>query len=173
RKKWCSTRTRTSKCLSTSTTSSKPSSGQSERFIEFIGQELQSLINQRYRTTGSKTLIGQSLGGLLATEILFDQPQLFDHYIIVSPSLWWDNERLLKRELGQSLEGKSVYIGVGKEGPIMERLAQSLFYKLSLEKKNELKLFFKYFEQQDHGDTLHLAVYDAFEKLFKDKEEKN
>ncbi len=150
-----------------------PTSGQSEQFIEFLDQELQSLITERYRTTENKTLIGQSLGGLLATEILFKRPELFENYIIVSPSLWWDNEKLLLQKLEQSLEGKSVYIGVGKEGLTMERLAQSLFYKLSLEKKGEIRLFFNYFENQNHGDALHLAVYDAFEKLFNKSEKKN
>ena len=150
-----------------------PTSGKSEKFIDFIETELQPIITEEYRTTKIKTLIGQSLGGLLATEILLNQPQLFNNYIIISPSLWWDNEILLKSKIEKSLKGKSVYIGVGKEGITMERLAQSLFYKLSLEKKDEVKLFFKYFEQQNHGDALHLAVYDAFEKLFKKKKEKD
>ena len=26
---------------------------------------------------------------------------------------------------------------------------------------------FEFFEEQDHGDVLHLAVYNAFEKIFK------
>lgn len=144
-----------------------PTSGKSATFIDFIQKELQETISKKYRTTNQKTLIGQSLGGLLATEILFNHPELFDNYIIVSPSLWWDNEIILKQKLAKSLTGKAVYIGVGKEGPTMERLAQSLFFKLSLEKKDEAKLFFNYFEDQTHGDTLHLAVYDAFEKIFK------
>lgn len=150
-----------------------PTSGKSNLFINFIANELQSLISENYRTTDNKTIIGQSLGGLLATEILFKRPELFDNYIIVSPSLWWDDEKILKYELSKTLKGKSVYIGVGKEGAIMERLAQSLFYKLTLEKKDEIELFFGYFREQDHGDALHLAVYDAFEKLFKNEKEKN
>jgi len=144
-----------------------PTSGQSEKFIDFIDKELQALISKRYRTTENKTIIGQSLGGLLVAEILFNRPQLFDNYIIVSPSLWWDDENLLKKKIGKSLKDKSVYIGLGKEGPIMERLAQTLFYKLSLENKDEARLFFQFFDKQSHGDALHLAVYDAFEKLFK------
>ncbi|MTB53534.1 alpha/beta hydrolase [Lewinella sp. W8] len=143
-----------------------PSSGASAAFITFMDQELQRLINEKYRTTDNRTLIGQSLGGLLATEILFSRPDLFDHYIIVSPSLWWDGERLLERELEKPLKDKSVYVAVGHEGEVMERLAQSLFLKLSLERGEEARLFFRYFEEQNHGDALHLAVYDAFEKLF-------
>lgn len=148
-----------------------PTSGHSKPFIDFIKNEVQQVIANTYRVRDEKTIIGQSVGGLLATEILFKHPDMFDHYIIVSPSLWWDDEKLLSYKPGKELHKKSVYVGVGKEGPLMERVAQSLFYKLSLEKKNELKLFFGYFEQQSHGDVLHLAVYDAFEKIFKKKED--
>lgn len=150
-----------------------PTSGKSENFINFIFSELQVMINEKYRVTKEKTIIGQSLGALLATEILFKKPEMFDHYIIISPSLWWDNERLLKFELKDSLREKSVYIGVGKEGEIMERLARALFDKLLLEKKDLLKIHYGFFKEQNHGDALHLAVYDAFGKIFKKEEEKN
>lgn len=144
-----------------------PTSGKSANFIEFLGKELKPFINTNYKTNNSSTLIGQSLGGLLATQILFEQPDLFQNYIIISPSLWWDDERILKSELNKSLQDKSIYVGVGNEGPTMTRLAQSLFNKLSIEKSKEAKLFYNYFNKQNHGDALHLAVYDAFEKIFK------
>ncbi|MCK4561578.1 MAG: alpha/beta hydrolase, partial [Flavobacteriaceae bacterium] len=63
-----------------------PTAGKSEVFIDFIEKELQPFIDKNYKTNTTKTLIGQSLGGLLATEILFKKPNLFDNYIIVSPS---------------------------------------------------------------------------------------
>lgn len=112
------------------------------------------------------TLIGQSLGGLLATEILFKQPDLFDQYIIVSPSLWWDEESLLQATPAPYTSDKKVYIAVGKEGAVMERLARALHVKLATGQKKNTQLYFKFLEQQDHGDALHLAVYDAFEKIF-------
>ena len=73
-----------------------PTTGHSQNFMEFIKKELQPFVASKYQTSGQKTIIGQSLGGLLATEILLKQPDLFDNYIIVSPSLWWDDESLLK-----------------------------------------------------------------------------
>lgn len=72
-----------------------PTPGPSDRFIKFIEKELQPFIEKRYKTTASKTIIGQSLGGLLATEILVKKPELFNTYILISPSLWWDNGSLL------------------------------------------------------------------------------
>lgn len=74
-----------------------PSTGHSNKFIAFIEKELQPFIEKKYRTNSSKMIIGQSLGGLLATEILFKKPMLFDKYIIISPSLWWDNGSLLEQ----------------------------------------------------------------------------
>lgn len=73
-----------------------PTAGGSEKFIAFIEKELQPYIRKRYRADTRRTLIGQSLGGLLATEILLRKPTLFDKYIIVSPSIWWDNGSLLQ-----------------------------------------------------------------------------
>ncbi len=144
-----------------------PTTGKSENFINFIEKELQPLIDKTYRTDLTKTIIGQSLGALLATEILFKKPNLFDNYIIVSPSLWWDNESLLKFAPKKYLTTKSIYIGVGKEGPNMERAAKELYQKLQPISNDNTKLFFEFFEKQNHGDALHLAVYDSFEKIFK------
>lgn len=143
-----------------------PTSGKSEMFINFIKDEVQPFIDNNYKTNSVKTIIGQSLGGLLATEILFMQPQLFDNYIIISPSLWWSNESLLKITPEGYEDEKSIYIAVGKEGITMERTAEELYSKLNLEKKENTMLFYRFFEKQNHGDVLHLAVYDAFEKIF-------
>lgn len=144
-----------------------PSSGESAKFISFIRDELQPLIQDNYRTSNTKTLIGQSLGELLATEILFKHSELFDHYIIVSPSLWWDDESLLDYPIGKFESKKSIYVAVGKEGEVMERVARELHDKLDSQRAKGFELYFDFLEDKDHGDALHLAVYHAFEKIFK------
>ena len=146
-----------------------PTAGGSENFINFLAKEIQPFIKSTYKTNGTRTLIGQSLGGLLATEILLKQPDLFDNYLIISPSLWWDKESLLKYNPKNYTSQKSIYIAVGKEGEIMEREAKALYTKLNSIKKENTKLFFQFFEKQNHADVLHLATYNAFEKLFKAK----
>lgn len=147
-----------------------PTTGGSEKFIDFIQNELFQLVEFEYQVTEKKTIIGQSLGGLLATEILFKKPQLFDNYIIVSPSLWWDDESLLTKNLDPKLAPKSIYVAVGKEGEVMERVAQELHLKLRKLALANTKLFYQFLEEQDHGDALHLGVYDAFEKMFRKKQ---
>jgi hypothetical protein len=146
-----------------------PTTGKSETFIRFIEQELQPFIAKNYRTAPVRTLIGQSLGGLLATEILFKKPDMFDNYIIVSPSLWWDNESLLKTTPVPFQLAKSIYIATGKEGDQMERPAKELFSKMESLSNKSTAVYFNFFEKLDHGDALHLAAYDAFEKIFSAK----
>lgn len=141
-----------------------PTSGGSEDFIAFLEQEVKPLVENAYPTLPHTTLIGQSLGGLVATEILLKHSDLFDDYIIVSPSLWWDNESMLDAEL-PDLSSKHVCISVGKEGEIMERIARELHEKLKTASNSPAFLYFDFFENHDHGDVLHEALYKAFEAL--------
>jgi len=146
-----------------------PTTGGSANFIQFLDSELLPFVMENYRTNDTTTLIGQSLGGLLATEILFKKPEMFRNYIIISPSLWWDHESLLKQVPDLKSLGKSVFIGVGKKEPKpMERDAKKLYHALKSQ-QNGLKLYYKLFKKQGHGDILHLALYDAFSRVFQVK----
>ena len=147
-----------------------PTTGHSEKFIEFIEKELQPFVAKTYKTTETKYIIGQSLGGLLATEILLKKPTLFTHYLIVSPSLWWDNESLLK-EANHLLEQQKVmsqyvYISVGmQEKKIMVKEAQEI---ASILKKSNQKFKVEYLplEKENHATVLHQSISEAFKKLF-------
>jgi predicted alpha/beta superfamily hydrolase len=154
-----------------------PTTGHSDKFISFIEKELQPYIDKKYKTNSSKTIIGQSLGGLLATEILFKKPNLFNKYIIISPSLWWDNASLLNLApaiLEQSFAQKiDIYIGVGKEGlaptdapHVMEVEANLLAEKIKSTKSKNVTSYFDYLPQEDHATISHQAIFNAFRMLY-------
>lgn len=143
-----------------------PTTGASADFIKYLKSEVKPLIGSSYRVTGEQTLLGQSLGGLLATEIFYRNPNLFDNFVIVSPSLWWNDESLLAEKLHhKDFKGK-VFVAVGKEGATMERIARKLYGKIENGVSEKAQIGFKFYEQQSHGDVLHLAAYDAFSFLF-------
>ncbi|WP_299209359.1 alpha/beta hydrolase-fold protein [uncultured Dokdonia sp.] len=146
-----------------------PTTGGSAAFISFLEKELQSYVANTYRVTEERTLIGQSLGGLLATEILWKQPTLFSNYIIVSPSLWWDDNSLLPKERAPITSPTKVYVAVGKEGPYMESAAFSLIG--ALKEDRQITSSFTYFNGQDHSNILHKAVYEAFVNFYTVEEE--
>lgn len=153
-----------------------PTSGGSQKFISFIENELQPFIEKNYRTNSSKTIIGQSLGGLLASQILFEKPGLFTKYIIISPSLWWKNESLLSEEpefqKRDFTQHTSIYVAVGNEGKIMKGDAGKLISILQKDHQKNLLIHFRYFPGENHGTILHRAVYAAFECFDKDNESK-
>lgn len=68
--------------------------GGSAAFRAFIADELMPQVRQRYRTSGKTAIVGESLAGLFVVETLLLQPKLFDTYIALSPSLWWNNMAL-------------------------------------------------------------------------------
>ncbi|MCB0518283.1 MAG: alpha/beta hydrolase [Lewinellaceae bacterium] len=140
-----------------------PTTGGAANFMEFIEVEVQPFVEQHYRTNSSRSLIGQSLGGLFATEVLLKKPALFSNYFVVSPSLWWDGESLLKNNLS-NLTGKklTIHISVGNEGKVMKRDAKRLYKKLKALKNSQLTLGYNYLGKEDHASILHLAMYEAF-----------
>ena len=74
-----------------------PRVGGSAAFRAFLADELIPAIASRYHVDASRGLIGESLAGLFVLETLFEQPALFDTYLALSPSLWWNNAALAKR----------------------------------------------------------------------------
>ena len=76
-----------------------PLAGGSENFKKFIENDLFKFIESEFNLKGgSKTIVGLSFGGLLCTDILFSKPDLFDNYIILGPSLLWNDKEIFKKE---------------------------------------------------------------------------
>jgi predicted alpha/beta superfamily hydrolase len=159
-----------------------PTSGHSGKFITFLEKELQPFVEKKYRTNASKMLIGQSLAGLLAAEILLKKPSLFSKYIIISPSIWWDKGSLLKQSsdiLKENYPRKTdIYIGVGKEGlvspiaapgdapHVMEVDANLLADKIKSGKSKNVQVYFDYLPEENHGTVTHQAVFNALRMLY-------
>lgn len=68
--------------------------GGAEPFLNFIEQELLPTLAAQYRTGKHRTAIGHSLGGLLVLHSFLTRPELFDAYLAIDASLWWDNKTL-------------------------------------------------------------------------------
>lgn len=151
-----------------------PTTGGSEKFIAFIEKELQPYIKANYKTNDTSFILGQSLGGLLATEILLKKPDLFTNYLIVSPSLWWDDESLLKAApslLATQKDSKRwVYISVGTEGKQMEETAKELVKTIQNSGLKNLKVDFVPLMKENHASILHNSIYEAFKIAYPYKE---
>lgn len=71
--------------------------GGAEDFLVFVRQ-LPLWLAQHYAIEPQQTLFfGHSFGGLFGAYVLLNQPHLFDHYILASPSLWWGDGTILQQ----------------------------------------------------------------------------
>ena len=76
-----------------------PNAGGANNFLSFVKNELFPVINKNYRTIqDSNVIVGLSFGALLSSYALFTQPDMFKGYIIISPSLFWNGNSILKTE---------------------------------------------------------------------------
>ncbi|TGE07978.1 alpha/beta hydrolase [Hymenobacter fodinae] len=149
-----------------------PTTGKSAAFMGFIEKDLQPYVEKTYRTNGQKTIIGQSLGGLFALEVLLKKPTLFNTYVIASPSLWWDDESLGKQApmlLKQSSTAAptNVFVALGNEGPEMKKATEGMVSLLRATPARVGRIDYVPFPEETHATILHRAVYKAFQTLYK------
>lgn len=76
-----------------------PLYGEAELYRQFIATEVFPLVERNYRVDmHRKIYAGHSYGGLLGAYILLTTPEMFQNYIISSPSIWFDHKAILSRE---------------------------------------------------------------------------
>lgn len=104
-----------------------PRAGGADRFRAFLRDELKPAIARRYRTTPESAIIGESLAGLFVVETFVREPALFDAYLAADPSLWW-NEQALVRDAGLALGAwtagpKQLYLATAEDPPTLDAVA--------------------------------------------------
>lgn len=144
-----------------------PTAGGSKDFITFLEKDLKPFIRKKYHGTGTETLIGQSLGGLVAAEILLTRANMFENYLIVSPSIWWNDEALLKTKPEGLANTKyaRICIAVGSEGDQMRKGAKGLMSLIQSRENADIKVSFIDMPQESHLTILHNAAYKGLQLL--------
>ncbi len=107
------------------------------KFSQFIEKELFPFIDNNYRTNkNERAIYGHSYGGLFGTYLLLENPKLFNKYLLLSPSLWYNDEYLIEQTKRQSFnfEATKLYMASGEfEGRIDD--LQRTFVNILKEKK--------------------------------------
>lgn len=72
------------------------SPGGADIFLNFLVDELRPALAARYPIDPTRqSLAGHSLGGYFALHAMLHRPDAFRSYAAISPSIWWDDARLL------------------------------------------------------------------------------
>jgi predicted alpha/beta superfamily hydrolase len=91
----------------------KYETGKAKEHMGFIEKSVFTFIEKNYRVNSSRTFVGNSLGGLLGAYIFFTKPNMFENYVLGSPSVWFKDNDILKLTLKPNLNKHKVYIAVG------------------------------------------------------------
>lgn len=161
-------------------------SGGGEKFTEFLEKELIPYIDSKYPTAPYKTLIGHSFGGLTVMNVLTNHTNLFNSYVAIDPSMWWDKQKFLKETTKtlttKNLENVSLFLGVantmeGNMDLLKVRKDTSVITKhirsaldlndfLNQNKKSSLQYQYKYYKDDNHGSVPLIAAYDGLRFIF-------
>ncbi len=162
------------------------SSGGGEQFMSFIEKELMPYIDSVYPTQPYKMLIGHSLGGLTVINTMLNHTKLFNSYVAIDPSMWWDKQNLLKASkqlfLKNKFVGKSLFVGIANtmetgmniNDVVNDTTDVTLHIRSILEMDKFIKtqniqgLHYasKYYENDSHGSVALITEYDALRFIF-------
>lgn len=162
--------------LDTTGNSPYKNSGGNDRFFQFIQKELMPYVNSNYKTQPYRIFAGHSFGALTAINCLINYPDMFDAYIAVSPSFWWDQKFLLKLadeklKAGSTL-AKTLFFSNGNEDSSSAGSpfhANVLKFDSLLKKRNIKGLDFKYipYLTESHMTVPIKSYYDGLRFIYK------
>jgi len=147
-----------------------PTAGGADSFLAFIADELEPYIDERYRTAPYSVLVGHSFGGLFAVYALLTRPEVFNVFVSISPSLWWNDGSLVEEV--QSFfathpeSDRFLYYTMGNEGGAMLSSAWAFAAALQDHAPETFEWEFVLMEEETHGSIPHRTTYKALELLY-------
>ncbi len=160
--------------LDTGANSNYKHSGGNAQLFEYFKQEVIPYINKNYRTQPYRIFAGHSLGALTVVNALLNYPEMFNAYIAVSPSFWWDRKALLQSaatKLQADVVGKKVlFYSDGNEGSAPGSSFHTDVMRFdTLIKQNtakRLRAAYVYYPQESHMTVPVKSYYDGLQLIF-------
>lgn len=143
-----------------------PESGGADQFRRFLAQEVIPFVDAGFRTKSRKALMGESLAGLFVVDTFLTSPELFDDYVAISPSLWWDDRVEVRRSADllarHSPADRRLYLAIADEGGTMKDEMDRLLASLKAQPPDRLLWVYSDKSASEHHDTIyHGAALDA------------
>ena len=151
--------------------------GGAEMFMHFIKDELMPKMEIDFGADSSrknKTILGHSFGGLLGAYAFTKFNEVFGNYIMLSPSIWYDNEIILKYEKEYRDRNKEnhqlVFMGLGE----MENMGRMLapfqaFYETLKNNYPEMKITKNLEAHLDHGGSKNPNIVKGLNFYFQNR----
>jgi predicted alpha/beta superfamily hydrolase len=144
--------------------------GDADTLLRFIKEELFPFVEKNYRTYPYRLLAGSSFGGVFVMHAFLTDSNLFNSYLTLSPSMWWDYRVMLKRT--ESFLSKKpklhnyLYVAVANEGTGMG--VEALANILKRDAPKELIWKFDEYPEEIHNTVFYKGVYNGLKFAFAD-----
>lgn len=145
--------------------------GGGRKFLGFIEKELIPYIDKNYKTEPSRTLIGHSLGGLLTLNSYIDKNSLFDAYISIDPSIFWEEEMMNSKvdSISSTSLNKKLYIATANQGEANyernKKRHDDLYELIKKKSGDDLNVKLEYFDKETHRSVPLIALYEGLRYL--------
>jgi hypothetical protein len=147
-----------------------PTQGDSARFRRFLADEVIPFVEATFPTDGTSVLMGESLAGLFVVETMLKQPTLFDTYVAVSPSLWWDDGELASQTLNllrsEPRIPRTLVLSIEGDRGETDPAVRSLVDGFHLGILDDQELIYDSRPTETHSSIYHGAALSAFRILF-------
>jgi len=146
-------------------------SGNGDKFLAFIKNELIPFTRKKFRTNGRRVFVGHSWGGQFLAYTLSQSPELFDGYFITSPSIGEYGDQTfgdLKLVFKQDLDFPAfIYVSVGgSEEPDLMADYDRLTTVLEQHLPAQVKLHIEINEGATHDDSGDISLPTALKMYF-------
>ena len=142
--------------------------GQAQNFSKFISIELFTFIEKKFKANGKRYLAGHSHGGVFVVYTLLNNPDLFEGYIAIDPSLkhiYNENDTLMHQELSDKrlyLASSDVAYGYLEDVAADMQADFAIFKNRLYQSRDKNKLSFKIDHiYDDHGDSNKILESEA------------
>jgi predicted alpha/beta superfamily hydrolase len=152
----------------------QPTGGGADKFLRFINSELVALIDSTYPANSERCIIGHSAGGFFAIYALENQPDLFNSFICIDPSLWYDDKSCV-RKMPDFLKNnrdikKSIFISLSNENGMG---VFSFIDALDTYAPEGLKWDYIHYKNETHNSLGFKSICAGFEMIYKDWKSKD
>jgi len=158
-------------------------SGEYENFLKFMECELAPYLKNKYPVDEMSTIVGHSTAGLFVVSAYVTHPRVFDKYLAIDPSVWWDDEAFVEiaEELLQkdNYQNKSLHITAANSYDVdtvrVRRMntketaglrANLNFHDILVENKKHLDVRWEYYGEDDHRSLIIPSLYSGIKNLF-------
>ncbi|SEK34689.1 hypothetical protein SAMN05216359_101508 [Roseateles sp. YR242] len=116
--------------------------GGGAEYLRYVADVVVPAVSARYNLDPKRRVIlGHSYGALFASQILFERPALFSHYVLGSPSFWFDHQVMFEREAAYARTHRDLAANVFQYVGAYEAIARGPRYNSKVDLVADMRRF--------------------------------